>query len=136
MCEAQDVQQTNHEVGLTGTVGVWCRAVLGVVRRWPACLGWALLASLAAGCQCCYRAAFGGAGWLAAALSSCIMHDHVNGGGVVGLLAPPTWPYPPFPPQTDKVIPHGTIGRETSTGSRKGETREKKKKEGAGGNSV
>lgn len=38
-------------------------------------------------------------------LSSCIMHDHVNGG------APCSHPSTrPPPPQTGKVIPHGAIG--------------------------
>lgn len=135
MCEAQDVQQTNHEVGLTGTVGVWCRAVLGVVRRWPACL-WLGAAGLA---SCWVPVLLPGGFWWCWLAGCCAVKLHHarprQRGGVVGLLAPPTWPYPPFSSQTDKVIPHGTIGRETSTGSRKGEKSEKKK-EGAGGNSV
>lgn len=51
-------------------------------------------------CQCCSPLLISGA----AALSSCIMHDHVNGGG--GLPAPSTWRLP----RPGKVIPHGTIG--------------------------
>lgn len=112
---------------------MWCRAVLGLCGGGPLVSGWALLASLAAGCQCCYRAAFGGAGWLAAALSSCIMHDHVNGGWVVGLLAPPTWPLPPLPTPDRQ----GHSPRYDRTRNLNGFTQrrgKKKIKEGAGGN--
>lgn len=38
MCEAQDVQQPNHEVGLTGGSGCVVSCCAWVVRRWPACL--------------------------------------------------------------------------------------------------
>lgn len=88
-----------------GVVGVWCRAVLGL-RGGPLCL-----AGLGAGLASCWVpfAAAGClvvlAGWLAA-LSSCIMHDHVNGWWACSPL-----PHgPPSHPRPAKVIPHGTIG--------------------------
>lgn len=93
MCEAQDAQRTNHEVGLrdSGCVVSRCAWVVCAV---PAC--WLAAGYSSAWCQCLVPV-------LGAALSSCIMHDHVN-----GVCLPPPHSLPP--PQTGMVIPHGAIG--------------------------
>lgn len=69
-------------------------------------------------CQCCCRLLISGA----AALSSCIMHDHVNG----GLPAPSTW----RPPQTRQ----GHSPRYDRMRNLNGFTQRQRKKEGAGRN--
>lgn len=136
MCEAQDVQQTNHEVGLTGTVGVWCRAVLGVVRRWPACL-WLGAAGLA---SCWVPVLLPGGFWWCWLAGCCAVKLHHarprQRGGVVGLLAPPTWPSPPLPtPDRQGHSPRYDRTRNLNGFTQRRDEREKKK-EGAGGNSV
>lgn len=103
---------------------MWCRAVLGVARgplcRWLA--GWALSCYASSWVPLCAA----GLLWWCCCCAVKLHHARPRQRGV-GLLAPSTWA--PFPPQTGKVIPHGTIGREYSTHSRKD-----KKKKGARGN--
>lgn len=99
-CIGRTTRSGNGGSGCVVSCCAWVAAVARFVAGLGAGLASCWVPLLAAACCLVVLA-----GWLAA-LSSCIMHDHVNGWWACSPL-----PHgPPSHPRPAKVIPHGTIG--------------------------